>query len=214
MGNADNDSSVSEFAKLIPEAYFDLICRLTPGAMFIFGAIYIFKIPLADNWYHSVPALLFASYFAGYVLDAFSHFCSEYFVDFVMLWRVKRTLTDNQKITLSDRCGINKTLEGTNKYSRARVFELLRADLRHSSPENTPVMGKLVAESRLLNTSAFGIPILLMICHINRSGEWQDVDTNILLTAIVLEVLILLGWWQRIKRSALRTVFRWLKECN
>lgn len=214
MGNGDNGSSINEISKLIPEVYFDLICRITPGAMFTFGAIYVFKIPLGDNWYHSVPAILFASYFVGYVLDAFSHFCSQWFVDFIMLWHVKRTLTDKQKDTLSNKCGINKTLEGTSHSSRARVFELIRADLRKASPGNTPVMGKLVAESRLLNNSAFGIPILLVIYHINRSVEWQSVDTKILLTAIVFEVLILLGWWQRMKRSALRTVFRWLIECN
>jgi hypothetical protein len=215
MGDGNNGNTISELSKLIPEVYFDLICRLTPGAMFVFGAIFICQIPLGDEWYHTVPGLLFASYFAGFVLDAFSHFCSEGSVNKIMLWYVKKATDNDQKQKISKRCNLDERLNDTDRSSRAKAFEILRADLRHSSPDNTPVMGKLVAESRLLISSAFGLPIfIIMIWLINSNGECQVIDTRILLSAVILEIMLVLGCYQRIKRSALRAVFRWLKECT
>ena len=65
-------STIVEFSKIIPELYFDIICRVIPGIIFVTIFITTISNCLSGKWYYDVTVIIAVAYSIALSLDCFS----------------------------------------------------------------------------------------------------------------------------------------------
>jgi len=222
-------NAVSEISKLIPEAGFDLICRMTPGVIVIvivWRFTSLITIPQL-TWHHLVIAAFFA-YLVGMALESFVSFRIEP-LSILLSWRVHKKYFDDNEIEriwklvnvesnskqINEQDGTRRQQNGQtpdfNAYeNKQKWLELFRGYVKKVDPTEAMLFVKITAEERIMKTSALGFPLCLVIIFLLRniclsqfvcSLTWQDI-----LLFIIIEAILILGVLYRIERTNIQQI--------
>lgn len=227
MSNGKN--ALAEIAKLIPEAGFDLICRVTPGVIIVVAFCHSTSlIGITElSWHHLVIGAFFA-YLAGMVLDSFVSLTTER-PSILLGWRVySKYVSKKRREEIWNKLNINldtknsqdtTSIENDAKTDQQNNFkdyedkkkylELFREYIREINPSQVSVLVKIESEERLMKNTAVGLPLGIIIIFLKYALEKESVEPKfciwqslVLLSLLVgIEAVLIFGAWYRIQRT-------------
>jgi len=199
--------TLSQIPALIPELYFDIICRITPGVAFIAAICWLTSIDIELAWPSLLVGLFFA-YLAGMILDSFANRVTSWlcipYSDKVFRKYAEKHI---------DR--IRKDLKTSDPPEQTKMFlEAVREYVR-KDPSARTVLQKLIAEERLMKNAAVGLLLLLPLVLLYFGLLPGDCLRKILriVTAFTLflaaETILILAAMERVERTIVRTFYLW-----
>lgn len=213
MANDVKDTA-SEISKMVPELYFDVICRIIPGFLFV---IYIYlsegKQLNQAKWQHWILGL-FLAYIVGSVLDYFWDFATRPFAVHLCWWRVIRLNADYGEIKHLITEARATSCKGFR--NKLNILETLRAKFRKENHSEKSVLTKIIAEERFIKNLflillLFGIMIVIGWAPQFIKDYWTNHQSAVIVVFIVAEFIIFCGAWIRIQRPVARAFFWWRK---
>ena len=247
MSADDNVQSKIEKAglklrELIPEAGFDIICRIIPGFVAV-GTLLIVAIggihPTSTSpvpgeitwpiilskvgeakWPHLLGGLI-GAYVIGCMLD----FSSNLLFHWVSIWRGWRAIEvgseplnrrewkDLQRYLGLDLPTNSSPRTVTCFRQKENILERLRNNFRHSSPSNGAILTKLTAEERLARNLLAGCAL----CQLVILGRFildrgGKLSLDAIILVVVLDIILLFAWLDQVPRSGVRAYFWWVEQ--
>ena len=230
-------NTLSQIPALIPELYFDVICRITPGAIFAVATCWFLRIHIDLNWCSLLIGLFFA-YLTGMILDCLAN-RSTILLSIWYSWRVferyciKEDLIEIRKL-LDTGDPSNKDLRPQNHKEKRQFLETVRSCVRNHPPYRA-VLQKLIAEERLMKNAAVGFPLCLLMVLLVKFHEGSFLQALPSAEALIfsfrqdplgpllsisrmlavyfvfssVETLLIIGTLERIERTVVRTFYLW-----
>jgi len=225
--------TVSGISTLIPEIYFDIICRFTPGAITLLGIWSAINLKLVDFQKFNFLGTLFLvilAYATGLILDCFTNMITSFLCipyGWKQLHKRVNDLNVFSEIKESSRFKCLEEMLKADEKSKRAILDWLRERARLAHPYATQIMPKINAEERFAKNLGVGLlfTILVLVCsYILHYPELFNENCLFLILLILLkklyllllmficvEVLLFLATMDRIKRTVARTV-NWFLE--
>lgn len=204
--------TAEEFSKIIPEMFFDIICRIVPGI--IFATVFIVAIPisLTSKWYYNLPVIVAVAYSISLSLDCFSNWLLHSLSMYWSWMAVEKTATKTDLIKLSK--SVESQIDGVfDKKERGIALEALRSQYKLTNHSEKAVLIKILAEERFFKVMAFGLPIsVVFICVSKFYPDCSKVFKALFIATpllVVAEIVFIICIYDRIQRAVIRTFVWW-----
>ncbi len=222
---------VSDVVRVIPEAYFDILCRVVPGIVFVSAVAHFVCAGIKYSWSDLVVCLVIG-FAIAFMLDC----AFDFIVRPISVWWAWRkvigkhaafselqelhSICSNQvKEQQQEGCAVANTQERFPPHAvKLNILETLRNYCRSKDRHTGEVVTKLVAEERLMRMIVFGLPLgitAISIMNVDSSTRFGNALGKLvlpfprLLLLIFLELFAIAGWLNRIERPVARAFFWW-----
>jgi len=203
--------------QMIPEMFFDLICRILPGI--VFAAIFFTAKPIkmTGEWYYDLPIIISFIYLLCISLDCFA---DSLFHSVSMKWSWKAISKHALKEDIQNL--IKEFIKESNPNSDAGdltikqqtiILEALRLQFKQVNHDEKSVLIKILAEERFFKVTALGLPLFIVYLLLNMTfsdscGGFICWVISISFLAL-FEVILFFGIYNRIQRAVTKTFFWW-----
>lgn len=200
----------SIFLALIPEIYYDLIARVTPGAIFILGFLslkykYLFKIEILNLEKINIGAatcilvlFLIISYFFGMFFYTLSHYPFKLKCLKVQDYAWKNVKNNEELKDLIANCLNISDKQKELLEEKPQEFERYMLDyIKDVNPDTGSIIAKMRAEAFLFSNCFVGFIILFLVTLLHPIQEW---GLEKIITTVILFILIALAYFAYLHR--------------